>query len=280
MTSKLPRFLCSVRLILSAALCFAAQAPLSAADESAAPKTPPSIEEKTEGMTRHDGFFPFYWDETAGKVWLEIPRLGGEFLHAQWLATGLGSNPVGLDRGQLGGTRLVRFDRIGPKVLLIQPNQRYRAESADAAERRAVEESFAQSVIWGGTVAAESEGRVLVDLSGFLLADRHGVIDRLKQRKQGNYSLDVSRSAVYPPRSKAFLRNTEFEATLTFSGSEPGPHVDQTAPTPKSVTLRQHHSFIALPEPGYEPRMHDPRAASLGVHPEGGTNACGGRRPR
>jgi len=215
-------------------------------------------------MTRHDGFFPFYWDDKAGKVWLEIPRLGGEFLHSQWLATGLGSNPVGLDRGQLGRTRLVRFDRIGPKVLLIEPNQRYLAGSDSAAERRAVEESFAQSVLWGGTAAAESADRILVDLTGFLLADRHGVIDRLKQRNQGNYSLDVSRSAVYLPRSKAFPKNTEFEVTLTFSGSKPGPHVNQTTPTPGSISLRQHHSLIKLPEPGYKPRRLDPRAASFG----------------
>ena len=263
MTSKLSRFLNSFHLILPAALCLAVQVP-SAADEPAAPETPPSIEDKTTGMARHDGFFPFYWDETAGKVWLEIPRLGGEFLHSQWLATGLGSNPVGLDRGQLGGTRIVRFDRIGPKVLLIQPNQRYRAKSDNASERRAVEESFAQSVIWGGTVAAESGDSVLVDLTGFLMADRHGVIERLKQSNQGTYSLDPSRSAVYLPRSKAFPKNTEFEVTLTFSGSEPGSHVNQTTPTPKSVTLRQHHSFIKSPEPGYEPRQHDPRAASFG----------------
>jgi hypothetical protein len=215
-------------------------------------------------MTRHDGFFPFYWDEAAGRIWLEIPNLGAEFLHSQWLATGLGSNPVGLDRGQLGGTRIVRFDRVGPKILLVEPNQRYRAQSDSAAERRAVEESFAQSVIWGGTVAAESEGRVLVDLTGFLLADRHGVIDRLKRREQGPFSLDASRSSVYLRRSKAFPTNTEFEATLTFSGSTPGRHVNQTAPTAKSVTLRQHHSLIALPELGYEPRLHDPRAASFG----------------
>ncbi len=262
MSCMLGRFLGSGGPLVCLVLCLWCHPRLSAADEPA--KTPPSIEKKTEGMTRHDGFFPFYWDETAGRIWLEIPNQRGEFLHSQWLATGLGSNPVGLDRGQLGGTRVVRFERVGPKILLVEPNQRYRAESDSAAERRAVEESFAQSVIWGGTVAAESEGRVLVDLTGFLLADRHGVVDRLKQRKQGNFSLDASRSALYLPRSKSFLKNTEFEVTLTFSGNEPGRHVNQTAPTPKSVTLRQHHSLIALPEPGYQPRGHDPRAASFG----------------
>jgi hypothetical protein len=227
-------------------------------------KVPP-IAEKTAGMERHDGYFPFYWDDKTGKIWLEIPRFEEEFLYVNSLRTGLGSNPVGLDRGQLGRDRVVKFVRVGPKVLLWQRNLRYRALTDNPAEKRAVEESFAQSILWGAKIAAESDGRVLVDATDFLLRDAHNVIGRLKQRGQGTFKLDTSRSAVYLPRTKAFPDNTEFEVILTFSTSEPGPLVVETTPSPEAVTVRQHHSFIKLPDADYQPRRFDSRAGSFGI---------------
>jgi len=225
----------------------------------------PTIAEKTAGMERHDGYFPFYWDSRTGKIWLEIPRFNQEFLYVNSLSTGLGSNPVGLDRGQLGRDRVVKFVRVGPKVLLWQRNLRYRATTDNPAEKRAVEESFAQSILWGSEIAAESNGRVLVDATDFLFRDAHYVARRLKQRGQGNFKLDRSRSAVYLPRTKAFPKNTEFEVILTFVSSEPGPLVVETAPTPEAVTVRQHLSFIQLPDDDYQPRRFDPRAGAFGI---------------
>src|SRR6266849_9543208 len=85
-----------------------------------APARTPSIEERTTGMQKLDGYFPVYWEERTGNLWLEIPRLDTEFLYTTGLAAGLGSNDIGLDRGQEGGGRLVSFQRVGPKVLLVQ----------------------------------------------------------------------------------------------------------------------------------------------------------------
>jgi hypothetical protein len=227
----------------------------------------PTIAEKTIGMERRDGFFPFYWDAKAGKIWLEIPagRLGSEFLYVNSLPAGLGSNDIGLDRGQLGGERIVKFERSGPRLLLIQPNYDYRAITADAAERRAVEQAFAQSALFGFEVAAEENGRILIDASNFFLRDAHNVIGRLRQSQQGTYRLDATRSAFYLDRTKNFPQNTEVEATLTFTSDQPGRLVGTVAPTPGSVTLRQHHSFVELPGPGYTPRAHDPRAGFFGI---------------
>ncbi|MEE8584978.1 MAG: zinc-dependent metalloprotease, partial [Acidobacteriota bacterium] len=171
---------------------------------------------------------------------------------------------VGLDRGQLGASRVVRFTRIGPKVLLIQPNLDYRAVSQNATERRAVAESFAQSALWGAEVAAQSDGAVLLDATSFLIRDAHDVVGALKRSDQGTYRLDSSRSAVYLPRSKAFADNTELEALLTFETSDrPGRLVSETAPSANAITLRQHHSFIRLPDSEYRPRRHDPRAGTI-----------------
>jgi hypothetical protein len=225
----------------------------------------PSIADKTQGMTAMDGFLPLYWDAGAGKVWLEVPVLERELIYAVSLTTGVGSNDIGLDRGQLGGERIVRFERVGPRVFLVQPNYTYRAESDNPDERRAVEEAFAISTLWGFSVAAETDGRVLVDASDFILRDAHGVIGVLKRGDQGSFQLDRDRSAVYLSRTKAFPRNSEIEVSLTFTGTEPGRQVRSVTPTAEAITVRQRHSFIALPEPGYSPRPNDPRAGYFGV---------------
>ncbi len=220
----------------------------------------PSIEVKTTGLTKLDGYFPLYWDEAEGKVWLEIPRLNEDFLYIDALPTGLGSNDIGLDRGQLGETRIVHFERVGPKVLLIAPNLQFRASSTNPAERQATKEAFAESVVYGFTVTAESPGRLLVDASDFVIRDAHGVIDRLKQTKQGSFRLDLSRSSLYREGIKAFPDNTELEARLTYAGEEPGAFVQSVAADPKAISLRVHHSFVKLPPSGFEPRAYDPRS--------------------
>ena len=224
-----------------------------------------TIEEKTKGMKRVDGFVPFYWDEKSGKVFLEIGDFESELLYVNSLATGLGSNPVGLDRGKLGGQRVIQFRRVGPKILMLQRNLRFRANTKNRAEQRAVEQSFAQSVIWGGKVEAETEGKVLVDFTNQLMTDVQGVAGTLARTGQGDFSVDKERSAVYLPRCKGFPENTELEATLTFKGRKPGSHVRQTAPTANSVTLRQHHSFVKLPDLNYRPREFDARCPSMAI---------------
>ena len=220
----------------------------------------PTLAEKTKDMQKYDGFLPFYWHAETGAVFLEIGQWDEQLLYVHSLATGLGSNPVGLDRGQLGAEKVVRFHRIGPKVLLIQDNLRFRAITDNEPERKVVEESFAQSVVWGGKVAAETNGTVLVDVTSLLMSDRHGVIKTLAQNKQGEFSLDATRCAVYLPQCRAFPDNTELESILTFVGKNPGNYVQQTTPTPNALSLRQHHSFVKLPDDGYRSREYDVRS--------------------
>ncbi|HXG66121.1 MAG TPA: zinc-dependent metalloprotease [Blastocatellia bacterium] len=225
-----------------------------------------SIGAKTDSLRKLDGYYPLYWDEAAGKLFMEVSRFNTEFLYQVSLPTGVGSNPIGLDRNQLGKTSVVYFERIGPKVLLIEPNYRYRAISDDRAERRAVEESFARSVLWGFKVEAAEGDRVLVDATAFFLRDAHGVIGRLRQTRQGQYKLDESRSAFYLPNTKNFPKNTEIETVLTFTtDGDIGPLVRGTTPSPESVTVRQHHSFVELPDANYRPRKLDPRVGVFGI---------------
>lgn len=224
-----------------------------------------TIQEKTEGWDRHAGFQTWYWDADQARVWLEIEAWDQDFLFSYGLATGLGSNPVGLDRGQLGKQLVCQFRRVGNKVFLVARNLDYRALSENSVERRAVQESFAESIIWGGVVEAQTETSCLVDFTDLLTSDLHEVATKIQKADQGKFDLDQTRSGIYLPRCRAFPENTELESTLTFVGSEPGRLVQQVTPSPNQVTLRQHVSFVKLPDDNYRPRWHHPRCASMHI---------------
>src|SRR5215203_987529 len=136
----------------------------------------------TEKMQKIDGFVDLYLNNDEGKIYFEIPRSDSELLYLISLPTGVGSNPIGLDRAQLGPTRVVKFERSGNKVLMVQPNYDYRA-TGDAKQKKSVEESFARSVIWGFKIEAVEDERVLVDGTAFFVRDAHGVSDRLNQAR-------------------------------------------------------------------------------------------------
>ena len=223
----------------------------------------PSIEEKVKDFKKFEGFLNYYWDENNGKIWLEIDKLDTEVLYITSLPAGLGSNDIGLDRGLLGGERIVKFSKTGRRILLIQPNYNYRAITSDPAEKRAVEQSFAQSTLWGFTTEAETGNRSLVDATDFLLRDALQVSNRLKSSQQGNYSFDKSRSVIYLPRTKNFPLNSEFESTVTFINTDgnTGNYVNSVTPSPEAITLRIHQSFVQLPDNDFQKRLFDPRSS-------------------
>jgi Met-zincin/Domain of unknown function (DUF5117) len=270
----------------SALLALLATAPLAAAPPQAGTGKPsaaapaassgssalPTIAKATGGLEKRGGLLTFYVDRQKGKIWLAVPpatNKSGEvasYLYQEGLLTGLGSNPVGLDRGQLGDTRVVTLRRLAGRVLIEQPNLRFRALSENPDELRTVRESFATSILWAGDItAADPDGRALVDFTPFLLRDTHDIVARLKGAGQGSWSLDAARSLVDPESCLAFPENLEFEALLTYQSAEPGALVRQTAPAASSMTLVQHHSLLRLPDAGYRTRPFDPRSGSFAV---------------
>ena len=277
-------------VLLSAAL--AAQTPTDrpGSGQSGAVQT---IDARTTGFQKLDGYLPLYWDQKTGSLWMEINKFDTELLYSTGLSAGLGSNDIGLDRGQSGQGRVVKFQRIGPRVLMVQPNYTFRANSSNSDERRAVEDAFAKSILWGFTVGAETDGRVLVDATDFFLRDGHNVIPQLRP---GTYRVDRTRSAIDMPWTKVFPKNTEVDVILTFAseggggrggggGPAQGPPqvgspipggggfgggmfsgtVGSVTPTPDAVTLREHHTFAELPDADYRPRVDDPRAGYGGL---------------
>jgi hypothetical protein len=226
---------------------------------------PKTFNETVAGMKKFPGFFPFYWDAKKGKIWLEIDKWNTEFLYAESLPAGIGSNDIGLDRGQLGNSLIVRFERTGPRVFLVAPNYGFRITTNDPDARLAVRDSFAESTLWGFEVAAEEGDRVLVDATAFYLRDVHQVPKAIDNAKQGSYKIDDSRSAFYLPNTKNFPQNTEVETSLTFTGQPAGDQVRDVVPMPEAITVRERHSFVQLPPAGFKPRVLDPRAGYFGI---------------
>jgi len=215
-----------------------------------------------------NGFYNYTWFNDTGELILEVPKsqLGEEFLYISSLAAGVGSNDIGLDRGQLSDEKVVYFYHSGKKLLLVQSNLKYRALSDNAAEVEAVEEAFAKSVIWGFDIKDATGPNIKVDMSKFLIRDAHGVSKTLAKKKQGAYKMDKSRSVIYKEGLLNFPQNSEFEAIITFEGDAKGDWVKSVTPTPTLVSVRMHHSFIELPDDSYQPRK---------FHPESGFNFVG-----
>ena len=212
--------------------------------------------------TDYQGFMDFSYNDDSGRIILEIDNLDNEFLYINSLSRGVGNNDLGLDRGQLGNSRIVYFTKRGNKILLIQPNLRYISNSSNELENKAVEEAFARSVLFGFEIVEKSTDSYKIDLTPFLLNDAHGVSQRLRFSNSGSYSLNKSMSAVDLERTKAFPNNIEFDVLLTFTGNPSGSLVRSVTPTASNLTVNQHHSFVKLPDDNYNKRKFDPRSGS------------------
>ncbi|RUO77146.1 zinc-dependent metalloprotease [Idiomarina seosinensis] len=223
-------------------------------------KDTPAISEFTKDMTSQQGFFDFYHDQQSGKIYLQVPLEATAFIFQTSLPWGLGSNDIGLDRGQLGQTQLASFHVEGDKALLMAHNTQFRASSRNQAERDSVNEAFADSALHGFEIIARDQQAVLIDYTPYLLSDVHGVSERLKATEQGDFKSVAERSVIYPKRSKAFVDNTELEAKVTFVGSGTGRFVRQVAADSDALTLHLHHSFIRLPDNGYQTREFHPNS--------------------
>ena len=224
----------------------------------------PTIKPDLQSFT---GFFNFQYNDAKGTLLLEIPKtkLEEEFLYVHSLRTGLGSNDIGLDRGQLGDQAVVKFIKSGNKLLLMQPNLKFRAETDNAQERKSISEAFARSVLFGFEIKETKGSTYIIDFTPFLMEDAHGVAQSLKRQKEGTYKYDKTRSTLWMERTKSFPQNTEFESLLTFKGQPTGRNIRSVAPDASSISVIQHISFVQLPDDKYIPRAFDPRSGSFSI---------------
>jgi len=218
--------------------------------------------DKSKDFQKFKGLFDFQYDTRTDKIYLQVDELHKEFLYVYSLSSGIGSNDIGLDRGQLGNEQVVYFEKAGNKLLLVQPNLKFRALTENEQERKSIEQAFAKSILGGFKIEDEKDGTYIIDITDFLIQDVHGVTRRLKNSKQGVYALEKDKSAMFMDRTKAFPKNIEFDVVLTFKGEPKGEWIRSVTPNPNLVTVAQHYSFIELPDNKYQKREFDPRCGS------------------
>ncbi|MEQ9217266.1 MAG: zinc-dependent metalloprotease [Cyclobacteriaceae bacterium] len=219
----------------------------------------------SEGIQHFTGYFNFHYLEDQDEIFMEVNTLETPFLYVSALSEGLGSNDLFLDRGQIGGSRIVQFRKAGNKLLLIQPNMKYRAITANPLEKKSVQEAFAKSVLFGFPIMEQTPSGYVINLTPFLFQDTHGVTDILKDKNQGNFSVDPSRSALNMEKNKGFPKNVDFDVLITLSGDASGSELKSVTPDNKHVTVFQHHSFVELPDEKYEPRKFHPNAGGFSL---------------
>lgn len=237
-------------------------APLAAAKSPATP-------DPLAGTVREAGFVDVYRDTKNGRVIIGVHELDTPFLLTTSLPGGIGSNDIGLDRGQLGKQYIARFRQVGGRVLLIADNTRFVANSPDAAERQSATDAFTNAVLWAGPVIPRPAGSthpdgLLVDIAPYLSGDRHGIANALAGSDgKGNYRLDGERSVALVETARSFPDNSEFEALLTFSGDGKNELANVVAVDPTALSVRQHVSFVRLPPPGFVPRRFHPASGAF-----------------
>jgi hypothetical protein len=253
----------SLRLFL--AILIVVSASRADAQGGGQPAAPQTIAARTAGLTRADGYIPFYWDQARGRLLFEISRFDQDLLYFTAASKAVGAVELGVDRGSGGESAVIRFRQAGPRVLVIQQNLRFRAPSGSPAAKQVMEDSYASSVLASLPVEAQDDGKVLVDATPLVIRDAGNLEGTLRRSNQGTFRLDQSRSMVNLTRTKAFPRNTDVDVWLTFASDAPGPVVNRVAPDGRSLTYGMHHSFVEPPDEGYKPRKADPRMAVGGL---------------
>ncbi len=266
------------RVVLLLALAFASIVVCTSAQTSQPPAEKVSFATRIAGLQKRDGFLPYYWDEKKGVILFELSpaALTREFLYFTGMGSGVGSTEVFADRSSFGGQALCRFRRVGLRVLVIGKNTSFRAANGSVELNRSVESSFPTSVLAALPVEAEQDGTVLVNANTLLVRDAFDLLSQLRRPTRAvggmlvrepasgaaSWRLDEARSVIDLEHTGSFPLNTEVEVLLTFA-TESESNLNQ--PDSHALSLRQHHSFVALPDPGYEPREQDPRVGFLNV---------------
>ena len=260
------------RTVLAAVVLTAVALPQPVSGQATSPSpagapTPAStIASRTIGFDRRDGFVPLYLDSKRGALYAELPRGTTRALFWTSLATGFGSNPVGLDRGASGADQVVRLERDGDRMLMVFENTGFRSSLTDAAHQRSIAESFPASTVASLPVLAEEGNRILIDISEVAYRDWNDVGGTLARLNQGTYAVARDRSFIDRAHTKSYAGNTEIDVALTFTTTgRPGGIMGRLAPDARAFTLRQHLSLVPLPDADFRPRELDPRVGFFGI---------------
>jgi hypothetical protein len=246
--------ICSVSFITGLGMCVSLLAPLGLAQE------------------RIEGFIPMLWDANQGKLYFELSSFDKDILYFSSIAKGSGSGSVGFEWAGGGEGGVIQFQRIGPKVMVVQKNLRFRAGNGGAGLEKSVEESFPDSILASLPVVRLDGNKVIVDATPLVIRDAEGFANAggrggrgggLQEVPDGRttWQFDANRSSIFLPRTKGFPKNTEVEVTVTYNALTGGA---RTSPEARILTGRLHYSFLDPPT-GYTPRKADFRIGVGGV---------------
>src|SRR5258708_6048253 len=229
------------------------------------------------GLTRKDGFIPFYWDAKKGVMLFELSpqRMKEEFIYFTGLSSGVGSIQMFADRSTTGKSQVCRLVRSGPRVLVIAENTAFRAEQGSAELKHSVERSFPTSVIAALPIESEKDETLIVNANPLALRDVTGLLEQLRRPSRAvngvvrqaegpgvQWHLDEQRSTIDIDHTLGFPLNTEIENTLTFTSDAGSRQVN--APESGVLTVHEHISLLPLPPAGYQPRAGDARVGFFG----------------
>ena len=237
---------------LRIALLLAVAPAIIAAQSAPAPAPPRPPAQVLDGTVAQTGLLPVNVDRRQGRIIVSLPApdadgISGRFVYVASLETGLGSAPIGLDRGLAGGSKIIVFRRVGRKIVAEIENSRFRTSTGTPAEQAGVRDSFAYSTIWMGDIAGETpDGRLLVDLASFLTRDEMGLAQALKDGGGGEFRLVPELSVADPNSVRVFPENIEMEGRLTFTSTAPTAEVNNIAVVNGNLSFVVRHSLIRL----------------------------------
>ena len=253
------------RAALLAALGATTRAPVAAQQTAQPAAIATSIGARAAGFEKRDGFVPLYLNDRTGQLLIELPRDSARVMFLATLATGLGSNPIGLDRGSGSTEQITRFERAGDRVLVVFENWSFRS-SGSADNQRTVAEAFPASTVAALPLLAEEGGRLLVDATDLVMRDWNDIGATLARSQQGAYAVARDRSRIFKTYTKSFSDNSEIDVALTLAPTgNPGGALGRLAPDPRALNFRQHITLMKLPDDGFRPRAADPRVGFFGV---------------
>ena len=257
--------------------------PTSGSPASSAPSptaTPPSapgalrpMKDILKDAKSIPGFFTLHQKDE--KVWLEIlpSQLGKPFFFSYNVPRSIGER--GLYGSQMGGSKLVEFQKIGNQVQLIAKNTQFFAKEG-TPQAQFVAESFSDSLM--GSVALVSAPHpetksILIEANTLLFSDIPGYQTRLEASFRMPFALDTRNTSFANVKSSETLTGLEVKAHFAVSKLSAPPMVPSQVPTtpppsttpdPRSLFVSFYYSFMPLPVP-MAIRMADERVGFFTV---------------
>lgn len=218
-----------------------------------------TVAEFTKDFKRIDGLFRMYLDAERGSPWLYVAKaqIGPEFIYFNHSVDG----PVaaGHNRGRYGDSAVFVFRKIFDRIELIEQNTKLHFDPHSALAR-AQKANTSNAILCSESISAEDADGYLIPCSNLF------VRENLTQVKFGSGpspdksvlgKLSEIKSKIL--RINGYPKNTAIIAEYVYENPTPSWEIDADVANPRYISVQVQHSFIALPDTEFKPRLDDPR---------------------